>query len=105
MDIAVAARRAGGDGLVWLGHCDGKRAWVTSLMPGERRTRIRELRRSRTLVGEYASSDAAFRAAWDKLMRIDPGTAAGKRSTALDEPLTQSRLCSRAAGKPRGRRY
>jgi hypothetical protein len=29
MDIAIRARREGGDGLVWLGHCDGKRAWVS----------------------------------------------------------------------------
>lgn len=70
MDISIRSSREGGNSLVWLAHCDGKRAWVSSVFPSERRLRERELRKSRTLIGEFPTSDAAFRAAWDRLMRM-----------------------------------
>lgn len=70
MDISIRAHRENGSNLIWLAHCDGKRAWVTSVFPSERRLRERDRRKSRTLIGEFPSSDAAFRAAWGRLMQL-----------------------------------
>jgi hypothetical protein len=69
MDIAISAQRADGHALVWLACCTGGKAWVVSAFPGERQ-KTRNLRRRGALVGEFDTSGEAFRAAWDKLMRL-----------------------------------
>jgi hypothetical protein len=67
MDIAISAHRNGGRNLVWLAYCYVDKAWVVGASPGEWEKLMRKLRGA--LIGEFATSGGAFRAAWGKLVQ------------------------------------